>query len=336
MLNLADLLGCDLLEVREVEAQTIGGDERTFLFHVCAQHLAQGGVEQVGAGVVRLNSAAGINVDAGHELGSRVFRQLLDDVHTLVVLTLGVDHLDGIQFVHKHTAVADLTTHLTVERCVVEHEFVERVLLLRHLAIAQDVASVFGIVVAHELLFAFGQLYPVGVLHSGGIAGAVLLLLHLYIELVDVHRQAVLAADKLGEVERETIGVEQAEGRCTIEDGLLVSLQLVHSAVEQVDAALQCAQERVFLLLHDTADELLLCLQFGECIAHLLDEHGQEFVEEGFALTKERIGVAHSAAQDAADDVAGFSIRGQLAVGNREGYGAQVVGADTHGDINFS
>ena len=335
MLHFAQLLGCDLLEVREVEAQSVGRDERSALLHMCAQHLAQGSVEQVCAGVVRLNGTTGFNVDTCHEFCLRVLRQLLHDVNALVVLTLGVDDVDGFVFADKYSAVTDLTAHLSIERGLVEHEFIERVLLLRHLAIAKDVTGVFGVVVAHELLLAIGNLHPVGALHLSGIAGALLLLLHLSIELVDVHRQAVLTADEFRQVEWEAVGIEQTEGRCTVEDGLLVSLQLVHGTVEQVDTTLQGAQEGIFFFLHDTADELLLGLQFGEGIAHLLNEHGQQLIEECFALAKERIGIAHGTPQDAADDVAGLGIRRQLAIGNREGHGTQVVGAHAHGHIHL-
>ena len=332
--HLAQLLGCDLLEVREVEAQSVSRDERAALLHMCAQHLAQGCVEQVGAGVVRLNGTTGFNVDTCHEFCLGVLRQLLHDVYALVVLTLGIDDVDGFVFADKYAAVTNLTTHLSIERGLVEHEFIERVLLLRHLAIAKDVAGVFSVVVAHELLLAIGNLHPVGALHLSGIARALLLLLHLSIELVDVHCQAVLTADEFRQVEGETVGVEQAEGRCTVEDGLLVSLQLVHGTVEQVDTTLQGAQERIFFFLHDATDELLLGLQFGEGVAHLLNEHGQQLIEECFALAEERIGIAHGTAQDAADDVAGLGIRRQLAIGNREGHGTQVVSADAHGDVD--
>ena len=40
-LDLLQLIGGDRLEVREVEAQPVGRDQRTFLLHVGAEHLAQ-------------------------------------------------------------------------------------------------------------------------------------------------------------------------------------------------------------------------------------------------------------------------------------------------------
>ena len=143
---------CSSLKVREVEAQGIGADKRALLLHVVAEHLLQRVVQQVGSRVVGSRGIALVGIDAGHELGRGVFRQLLHNVYRLVVLALGIDYLDGFVLVHQHAAVAYLSAHLAVERGVVEHQLVERVLLLGHLAVAQDVAGVFGVVVAYELL----------------------------------------------------------------------------------------------------------------------------------------------------------------------------------------
>ena len=52
MLHLTDLLGGELLEVAEVEAQELGRHEGAALLHMCAEHLTQGLVEEVGGGVV--------------------------------------------------------------------------------------------------------------------------------------------------------------------------------------------------------------------------------------------------------------------------------------------
>ena len=50
-------------EVREVEAQVRGIDQRTRLLHVLAQHLAQRGMKQMRAGVVAHGGAADFVVD---------------------------------------------------------------------------------------------------------------------------------------------------------------------------------------------------------------------------------------------------------------------------------
>ena len=76
-------------------------------------------------------------------------------MYALVVLTLGVDDIDCLIFANEYTLVTYLTTHLTIERSIVEYKFIETVLLLSHLAVAEDMALVFCIVVTNKLLFAF-------------------------------------------------------------------------------------------------------------------------------------------------------------------------------------
>ena len=305
-----------------------------------AEHLLQGIVQQVGSRVVGSRGVALVNINASHELCRGVLGQLLDDVDGLAVLTLRVDNLDGLVLRDEHTLVAYLTTHLAIERRVVEHQLVVLVLLLGDLAVAQDMASVFGVVVADEGLLdalgsALGHGDPVAVLDGGGIAGTVLLLLHLDVELLLVDRKAILAADQLRQVEGEAVGIEQAEGLFTTQLLTTFTPQLIHCIVEQADTLVEGAQEGVFLLLHHFGDERLLSLQLGEGVAHLLNERGQQFIKEALFLTKERIGIADGTAQDAADDVTSLGVRGQLTIGNREGDGTKMVGTDTHGDVDL-
>ena len=151
-LDLTDLLVVDFLEVAEVEAQGIRRYERTLLLDMVAEHLLQGIVEQVGSRVVGCRGIALVGIDTGHELGCGILRQRLHDMNGLVVLTLGVDDVDGLGLVADDALVTHLTSHLTIERGIVEHELVELILLLNDLAIAQDMTLVLRIVVADELL----------------------------------------------------------------------------------------------------------------------------------------------------------------------------------------
>ena len=193
---------------------------------------------------------------------------------------------------------------------------------------------VFGEVVANEFLCSRLQFNPVAILNLSGIAGTFLLLLHLFTELLFVDGIAILTANQFGKVERETIGVEETEGTDTVEDRFALCFQVVHGIVEQVDAALQSTEERLFLFLHHTSDEFALSRQLGEGFTHLFDEHGQEPEEEALFLSEERIGIADGTTEDAADDISSLSIRRQLSVGNGEGNGTQVVSTDTHGHVD--
>ena len=253
----------------------------------------------------------------------------------LVVFALGIDDFDGFSLVDEYTAVTYLSTHLSVERSVVEHEFIEFVLLLCHLAVAQDMTVVFGIVVAHKLLFASHEFGPVGVFHSGSVACAIFLFLHFSVKLFLIHRESVFAANQFGEVEWESVGVEQSECLNAIQLVFTLSLEFLHSIANHRDALFQCAQERVFLLLDHLGDELLLGFQFGESVTHFVHQCRHELVDESLFLSQEGVCIAHGTAQDAADDISCLCIGGQLTVGYRECHGAQMVCTDAHGDVDF-
>ena len=261
-----------------------------------AENLLQGIVQQVGCGMIGSGSVALVGIDACHELGSGILRQLLDDMYALVVFALGIDDVDGLVLVAEYTAITNLSTHLTIEWCGVEHELVELVLLLGDLAITQDVAVVFGVVVAYELLFTSLQLRPVAVLDGSGITGTLLLLLHLDVELILIDGEAILATDEFREVEGETVGIEHTESLNTIQLVLALSLEICHSFIEQGDTFIECAQEAVFLLLDNLGNQLLLSLQFREGIAHLMNEGGDELIEEAILLSEEGISIAYGTA----------------------------------------
>ncbi len=334
-LYLAQLLVSHLLEVREVETQRVGRYKRTLLLHVVTQYLLQGIVEQVGSGVVGSRSVALVGIDTSHELGCGVFRQLLDDMNSLAVLAFGVDNLDGLVLRDEHTLITNLSTHLAIEWCGRQHDFVELILLLRHLAVAQNLALIFRVVVAYELLFASLQLYPVAILNGSGITGTLLLFLHLHVELLLVNGKTILTTNQLCQVEGETISVEHTEGLNAIKLVLALSLQFLHRLVEQGDTLVEGAQEGVFLLLDDLGNQLLLGLQLREGIAHLVNEGGDELIEETVLLSEEGVGVTYGTTQDTADDVAGLGVRGQLTIGNRERNSTKVVGADTHSHVDL-
>ena len=216
---------------------------------------------------------------------------------------------------------------------MIQYKLIKAVFLLRHLTVTEDVALVFCIVIADKFLFALTQHLPVTVLNDSRIAGTRLLLCHLLVELLLVNGITVLAADQLGKIERESVGVEEAESLLAVEFLPAVRLQFVHCAVQQCDALVQRAEERILFFLHHTPDQFTLCGEFRVSRPHLTYQYIQELVHEGFFLSEERVGVTHGTAQDAADNVTGLGIAGQLSVSDREGNGTQVVGNDTHGDV---
>ena len=75
-----------------------------------AEHLLQGIVEQVGSGMIGGRGIAFVGIHTSHKLGSGILRQLLHDMHTLVVLTLRVDDLNGLCLIADDTTVTDSST----------------------------------------------------------------------------------------------------------------------------------------------------------------------------------------------------------------------------------
>src|SRR3546814_8166297 len=81
--DLVDLIRRERVGRPEVEAQAIRVDERALLLNGLAEHLAEGPVEDVRAGVVASDGAESSNVDRGHCL--------------LPGIDLAVGHADMVQ-----------------------------------------------------------------------------------------------------------------------------------------------------------------------------------------------------------------------------------------------
>ena len=202
-------------------------------------------------------------------------------------------------------------------------------------------AAVFCVVITDEgrnlsvLALAFRDDVPVTHLHLGGITGTSLLLLHLHIETSLVNGKAVLATDKFSKIEGESIGIEKRKGLLACNLSLTGCLGFLHYAVKQFYTCLQGAQEAVLLFLHYLGNQLALSFQLGVGSSHLSNENGKQTVHKGFFLPQECIGITNGTTQDSADNITGLCIAWQLSVCNTEGYGTQVVGNYTHGDIGL-
>ena len=172
-----------------------------------AQYFAQRGIQQVGGRVVGGASGALVGIHARHHRSFQMLGQLLGDVDGQIVLLLGIHHFDGFELVHQYTGVAYLTAAFGVERSLVQYNLIQGLVLLLHLAVAQHGCLVFRIVISHEFGSTFFQCNPVTGLHGGGITGALFLLLHFGVKLLDVGSHAVFAENQFRQVERETEGI---------------------------------------------------------------------------------------------------------------------------------
>ena len=115
-------------EVREVEAQMRGIDQRARLLHVRAQHIAQRGVQQMRAGVVAHGGAADFVVDHRVHFVANVNGLLGDDAmraHSLHGIGDAFNFGDDgvVIFAVEPANIADLPARIGVERRVVEHDF---------------------------------------------------------------------------------------------------------------------------------------------------------------------------------------------------------------------
>ena len=90
------------------------------------------------------------------------------------------------------------------------------------------------------------------------------------LETVHVDIEAFLVGHQLGEVDGETVSVEEFEGEIAV--NVLLGM-LIHITFEALDALRQGAQERSFFLADDFADQLLLRLDFREIVFHLLHQN---------------------------------------------------------------
>ena len=125
--DVLQLFVVDRGEVREVEAQMRGIDQRARLLHVLAQHIAQRGMQKVRAGVVAHGGAADFVVDHRVHFVADVDGLLGDDAVRAHALH-GIGHAfnfgdDGVVvFAVEPADIADLSARIGVERRVIEHD----------------------------------------------------------------------------------------------------------------------------------------------------------------------------------------------------------------------
>ena len=158
-------------------------------------------------------------------------------------------------------------------------------------------------------------------------------MLKTLLETFHIHIPSFLGGHELSEVDGEAIGVEQLESESAV-DGLAASVG-THIVFEAADAVGKGFEERLLLFENDAPNQLVLFLQFGILITHLAHQSVDQLIDKRLFETEEGITVTNGTAQDAADDVAGLGVAGQLAVGNAEAHGTEVVGNNAHGHIGI-
>ena len=321
--HLRQLVAAERLRIAEVEAQAVGGDQRAFLFHMIAEHFAQGGVQEVGGGVVQRDVAAPRRVDAGANVVLSLERAgEYAPVVQMLAAALGgvVDLEDRAVLAVDGAAVADLPARLGVERRGVEHDDagIASGEALHGVAVVEqpdDAGFALGGGVAgerHGRVHAHA-LFDVGV-EAGACAAASALRVHCVVEAALVDAQASFASDIGGHVGGKAVGVVE------LEDGLSRDLarafrQVSDGVVQERHAGLERLGEAGLLFGQSALHPARMGVELRVGVAHDVDDGAHQTAEER-VLNAELVAVAQTAADDSSQYVAAVFVRGQNAVGD--------------------
>ena len=293
-------------------------------------------MQQVGGAVVEHDLAAprrvhraGDHIPAAQDAGL----QAADVAEELAGQLLRVGHREARVQPVQLAGIADLAARLAVERRAVEDDDgvlpgfdrFDRPALVQQgqhhhaLGLERVVAEETGRLQARDQVGR--QLHAAAEL--AGRARGLALLLHRRLEAGDVHAQAALARDVLGEVEREAVGVVEAE-RIGAGNGVLRTrgdlVEDPHARVQRLGEAFLLGQQRLL-------DQPLTGGEFGIGLAHQRGEGRHQAMEERPARAQHPA-MAQRAADDPAQYVAPALVRGQHAIDDQEAAGADVIGDD--------
>ena len=347
------------LRARVVEAKPIRRDERAALVALGAGDPPQREVQQVRAGVVRLDHRAAVSIDRELRLVAHAKMPALDAdlVDDEAAAALRVEHFEhavlgaafAAAFDPHRTGVADLTAALGVEAGAIEDDAhrlaglgptLEPVTGPDRLDAGHDRLEVVLRVVVGERRAGLLELREhvgrqrhrvrLAALAAGAARGAGLA--HELLVAGEIDREPMLSRHHLGQVDRESVGVVQLEGVLAA-DAAAFGAALCVGKVQE--SALERAQERPFFFLEHARDAIALLEEFRERLAEGRLHRGQDPAEERFALPELLVRMAHRAAQDPPQHVAAAFVRGRGAVGDRDREAAHVVGEHAVGDVGL-
>ena len=329
-LDTADLRIADRRVVGEVETGAIGVDQRAFLLHMVAQHLAQRLVHQVRGAVVAHRAGTLLGVDASGQV-------VADRDHALHHPALVAKHirldLAGVLDQHARCGAAQfarvtgLAAALGVKRALVEHDHAVVAGLDAGHGRAVDIERGDLGRLAGQVFIAVESgrravvMQPGGHLELGRRAGHRALAVHRRIKAHAIDRDTALAADIARQVDRKAEGVVQLE--CG------VAVDYLRAAGERgfqdLHAVVDGQKEALLLGLEHLGDASRGAAQFGKRLAHLGIERRHQPVEERLARAQ-LVAMPDRAAGDAAQHIATALVARDHAVGHRESTGADVVG----------
>ena len=347
VLHLSQLLGGDGGEVGEVKTQEVRLHQGSCLVHMLAQDIPQGPLEQVGGAVGAGNGGPADRADGNRGLIAQLqaagFQHAV--VHNLAALVLlDVIHVKAPVGAFDAAVVRHLAAHLGVHGGLVKDDDGLRPGgdLLPKLAVGNDGKNLClsdGAVITHEpgvrdILSKFNA-GPAQIAQGlSGLAGADPLLLHELFELVLVNTHPLILAHLDGQVDGETVGIIELEGVSAGEGALPFCLVLCQQLSEDLHAGVDGSGKVFFLGLDHLGDIVLLLPKLRVLALVFMDDGVNDLIEEGL-VHAQKLAVAGSPAEQAAEHIAPALVGRQNAVADHEGGAADMVGDDTQGDVHF-
>ena len=167
--------------------------------------------------MIGLDAVTALLTDYRTQSPLKVLGELLHQMDSKVILTLGIkDLILPTCCVNEITLITNLSSHLSVERCLREYNLIVSIILLLDLTIAQYLGSALHSIIPYEVHRAISHSLPVTCINSCGVTSTLLLLLHRRVKalLIDIH--SMLRENKSCQIKWETIGIVEHESIMTI------------------------------------------------------------------------------------------------------------------------
>src|ERR1019366_5675174 len=110
--------------MREIEAQAIRRNQRSLLLNMFAQHLSQGGMQEVRGGVIQRNRRAAITVDLSIDLVSDAQLTRVEHSHMRErqAYLPRVPHRESCSRAGQRARITYLTAAFRIKRRVIQHD----------------------------------------------------------------------------------------------------------------------------------------------------------------------------------------------------------------------
>ena len=348
--HLFDFIRCHSGEMGEVETQSVCADIGAGLLNVCPQNSSQCLLQQMGCGVVSCGSHSVFFVDfctgnIANGNGAFLYHALMRDfaadyLHAVCYLNYAVCGFDD-------TMIANLTAAFCVEGSSVE-EYHNGILCLCAICNgivcnqSNDFCIRYGIhIIACKFCFQIGRqliVYGYGCAHvalaASCLTRTILLCLHFLRKSLLIHAHACFFQNFLCQINREAIGIIQAEGFFAAHHGFACGFHFLHILLEDFHTLIDSLIEAVLLDGKNLKDIILLIHQLRICFAAAGDNSLGKLCKE-FTLNTQKLAMARRTTQQSSQYIAAPFVGGQNAVCGHDCNGTDMVCDDTNGNVNL-